>query len=98
MAFGINREELRQWKETVKANQIAIITHYWEDKRFPGSTSVTKIGCNDVDKLVTWGKKYGLKAAWIDYNHYPHFDVFGEKQKEILQNEGLLNQIKRFNL
>lgn len=36
MAFGINREELTRWKKAVSAGEIAFLTHYWLDPRFPG--------------------------------------------------------------
>lgn|SRR5699024_3579983 len=98
MAFGIRREELNQWKQRIENGEIAIITHYWDDARFPESTSVTKVGCKNVAQLIAWGKQYALKAEWIDYSHCPHFDVFGSKQKEILLKEGFHDQIKRFNL
>lgn len=96
MAFGIKREQLEQWKTRVSQGEIAIITHYWEDKRFPGCTSVTKIGCSDVKKLETWGERYKLNPAWIHQNNYPHFDVFGFKQEEILKQEKMTDQLKQF--
>lgn len=99
MAFGLTKEELAAWKKQVLANEIAIITHYWQDARFHEATSVTKIGCANLDKLIEWGKKYDLKAEWIDYKeNYPHFDVFGKKQIEILIKERKFDQIKKFNL
>jgi len=98
MAFGIRRKELMNWKESVKRGEIAILTHYWEDERFPASTSVTKVGCINLDQLSKWGEKYQLKPEWIHRSSYPHFDVFGKKQKEILQKEGLQEQINRFNI
>lgn len=99
MAFGINRTELIQWKNAVMNGQIAFLTHFWTDERFPGSFTVTKVGCNDLDKLIAWGKKYGLKTNWI-HNHkeFPHFDLFGEQQKSILQREEQWEQINRFRL
>jgi hypothetical protein len=96
MAFGIKRHELLEWKQAVTNGQIAILTHFWEDERFPGCTSVTKIGCVNVCKLMAWGKQYDLKGNWIHQSDYPHFDVFGEKQKEILLLEGMQDQMERF--
>lgn len=98
MAFGIKRSELLKWKDDVKQGKIAILTHYWEDNRFPNCTSVTKIGCSDIKKLIKWGELYGLCVKWIHYSKYPHFDVFGDKQWEILCKEGKNEQIKRFKL
>src|SRR5699024_11705557 len=66
MAFGINREQLERWKEQVVKGEIAVITHYWEDERFPGCTSVTKVGCSNLEKLKEWGETYKLKSTWID--------------------------------
>ncbi len=54
MAFGINRAELKQWKAKVRNGQIAFLTHYWLDDRFPGCNTVTKVGCNDVERLKAW--------------------------------------------
>jgi len=99
MAFGINKEELKLWKKTVNRGEIAFLTHYWQDKRFPDCTSVTKVGCNDMDKLVEWGKKYNLQKEWIHLDdQHPHFDLFGKIQYRVLESENLYDQIKRFNL
>lgn len=99
MAFGIKRAELKNWQQKVLANEIAFITHYWMDDRFPHATSVTKVGCADLEKLIDWGKKHQLRAEWIDLDRkYPHFDLFAPIQKEILAKEGYLDQIKRFQL
>ncbi len=39
------------------------LTHYWQDERFPGCYTVTKVGCNDLEKLVTWGKNTAFFQA-----------------------------------
>ncbi|MRG85283.1 hypothetical protein [Salinibacillus xinjiangensis] len=99
MAFGVKRNELVSWKKAVKEGQIAFITHYWLDNRFPNSTSVTKVGCSDVKKLEKWGKKYGLKPEWIHRDErYPHFDLFGKFQQEILKAEKQFDQMDRFGI
>jgi len=99
MAFGITRKELRQWQEAVARGEISFLTHYWQDSRFQGATSVTKVGSSDVDRLKRWGEKYGLNPDWIDYKaNYPHFDLFPPFQKEILEQEGYSDHIERFNL
>lgn len=99
MAFGINRHELKKWKTEVENGQISFLTHYWIDGRFPGCYTVTKVGCNDVQKLMDWGAKYDLQPAWIhmDQDH-PHFDLFGDKQARILRIEKQWDQISKFNL
>ncbi|RFU68425.1 hypothetical protein [Bacillus sp. V59.32b] len=91
MAFGINRGQLAEWKQKIDKGEIAFLTHYWLDDRFPDCKTVTKVGCRDLEKLAEWGKKYGLKKEWIDHrkDSYSHFDLLGEKQKEILQKEGI---------
>jgi len=96
MALGVTRAELELWKERVTAGEIAFLTHYWKDERFPGCKTVTKAGCADVEKLIKWGANYGLKPEWIDYKHYPHFDLFGDFERQILLNEGKLQQYNRF--
>jgi len=99
MAFGIGRTELQVWKRSVSKGDIAFLTHYWLDERFPGCKTVTKVGCSDIEKLIEWGKKYGLKAEWIDMREdYPHFDLFGHHERDILKNEGLTKQLERFRL
>ena len=99
MAFGIKRDELRAWKKEVSEGKIAFLTHYWLDERFPGCKTVTKAGCADIEKLVAWGKQYGLKREWIDMrDDYPHFDLFGKYECDILENEGLTDQLERFDL
>jgi len=99
MAFGIRREELHNWKKAVENGEIAFLTHYWLDDRFPGCYTVTKVGCNDIQKLIAWGKSHGLQACWIDRDpEYPHFDLFGEHQKRILKKENKIEQLSRFQL
>ncbi|SEP61268.1 hypothetical protein [Piscibacillus halophilus] len=97
MAFGLKREELRNWKRKVQSGEIAFITHYWVDDRFPNMKTVTKVGCSDIDKLIQWGKKHGLNPKWIHRDEkYPHYDLIGSFQVEILKAEGRLNQLDRF--
>lgn len=99
MAFGINRAELQAWKKAVSGGEIAFLTHYWLDERFPGCKTVTKVGCADLERLIAWGKQYHLKPEWIDMrDHYPHFDLFGQHEHDILLAEGLTEQLERFNL
>ncbi|MFD2208929.1 hypothetical protein ACFSMW_04310 [Virgibacillus halophilus] len=99
MAFGIKRSELNRWKQQVSDNKVAFLTHYWKDPRFAGCYTVTKVGCKNLEKLAAWGKNYGLQPEWIDKRgDYPHFDLFGEKQKRILVEEGQVEQLSRFRL
>lgn len=96
MAFGIKRAELDQWKLEVEAGNIAFLTHYWVDERFPGCSTVTKVGCSDLEKLKLWGKQYGLRPEWLDLRgEYPHFDLFGDRQKDILEAEGMIEQLQK---
>jgi len=39
-----------------------------------------------------------IKIGYTHHNAYPHFDLFGKKQKEILQQEQLDDHIERFKL
>jgi hypothetical protein len=98
MAFGISREQVRQWKAAIDRGEIAFLTHYWLDDRFPDSKSVTKAGCRDLGKLVNWGAQYGLKKEWIHHRKdgYSHFDLLGAKQEEILKKEGIEHTLKSF--
>ncbi|MCT8138278.1 hypothetical protein H1D32_11270 [Anaerobacillus sp. CMMVII] len=97
MAFGIKREELNAWKEKVKQGEIAFLTHYWYDPRFPEVKTVTKVGCANIDRLIDWGQKYQIPAKYIDdRSDYPHFDLLGERQIEILTKEQMLAQLQRF--
>ncbi|OCA91978.1 hypothetical protein [Pseudobacillus wudalianchiensis] len=100
MAFGIDRRELAEWKQQIDKGNIAFLTHYWLDERFPDCYTVTKVGCRDLEKLARWGEKYGLKEEWIDRRKggYSHFDLLGRRQKEILEKEGLQSHIQRFKL
>jgi hypothetical protein len=95
MAFGIKREELREWKKKIDRGEIAFLTHYWLDDRFPGCKTVTKVGCKDLTILAEWGLKYGLKKEWIHIRQdgYSHFDLIGEKEKEILAMENKLTHL-----
>ncbi|TYS18105.1 hypothetical protein FZC78_06665 [Rossellomorea vietnamensis] len=98
MAFGINREDLKKWKKEIDNGEIAFLTHFWLDERFPGCKTVTKAGAKDIEALAEWGKQYGLKREWIDdrKKDYPHFDLLGEKQKMILEREKLHTHLNRF--
>ncbi|MCA1053839.1 hypothetical protein LCM10_02480 [Rossellomorea aquimaris] len=98
MAFGVNRKELNDWKERVGKGEVAFITHYWVDERFPQFKTVTKAGCSDIEKLSRWGKKYGLEEKWIHKRKdgFPHFDLLGDTQLRILKEEGQDDQIRRF--
>jgi len=99
MAFGLKRNELLAWKKNVENGKIDFLTHYWLDDRFPGCNTVTKVGCNDIEKLISWGKSYGLREEWIHRDEqYPHFDLFGEQQKKILEQENKWDQIEKFKL
>jgi hypothetical protein len=99
MAFGIRKTELDLWKYEVSEGNIAFLTHYWLHPRFHQITTVTKAGCADLEKLANWGKKYGLSKEWIhNRKHYPHFDLIGEKQLDILVAENLDDHITRFQL
>ncbi|KGP73480.1 hypothetical protein [Pontibacillus yanchengensis] len=99
MAFGVKRNELKKWKQKVEAGEIAFLTHYWLDDRFPESKTVTKVGCSDKVKLAKWGKQYDLKPQWIHNDpHYPHFDLLGKKQLNILKAENMYEHINRFHL
>ncbi|TWM24464.1 hypothetical protein CHCC14821_0934 [Bacillus paralicheniformis] len=99
MAFGIKRNELNEWKRAVLNGEVAFLTHYWLDDRYPDVNTVTKAGCGNIDKLAEWGKQYGLKKEWIHKrSKFPHFDLLGEKQIEILKQEKLSSHIKRFRL
>jgi hypothetical protein len=99
MAFGVKREELIQWKRAVAGGDIAFLTHYWLDPRFPGVKTVTKVGCADKDRLVRWCVSNGLNPRYIhDRERYPHFDLIGPKQREILRRERLFDQMRRFGL
>jgi hypothetical protein len=95
LAFGIKRRELIEWKKKIDQGEIAFLTHYWLDDRFPDSNTVTKVGCLDLDQLAAWGKRYGLRKEWIHHRKdgYSHFDLLGERQREILLNEGLSEQL-----
>lgn len=99
MAFGITKEELAQWKAKVDRGEIAYLTHYWLDARFPDIKTVTKVGCSDLDRLSRWCIKYGLSPRYIHARRsYPHFDLLGPRQYEILQEEGQFEQLERFRL
>lgn len=99
MAFGLTRKELTDWKRRVAVGEIAFITHYWLEPRFPGIRTVTKVGCANLDRLTEWCETNGLNPAHIHRRAaYPHFDLIGSKQKEILVREGLWDQIGRFGL
>ncbi|WP_274653234.1 hypothetical protein [Paenibacillus humicola] len=99
MAFGIDRQELQQWKRNVLKGEIAFLTHYWLDPRFADCKTVTKVGCADLARLSAWCEKHGLEPRYIHRrDRYPHFDLIGRKQTEVLIREGQWDQLRRFGL
>ncbi len=99
MAFGVKRDELNAWKQAVSRGEIAFLTHFWYDPRFPDIHSVTKVGCTNLELLQRWCITNGLNPKYIHHRPpFPHFDLLGEKQKEILQKEKLWDHLKRFHL
>ena len=99
MAFGIDRAELSAWKAAVSRGETAFLTHYWYDPRFPQFRTVTKVGNADYGKLVEWCIVNGLNPRYIhDRSPFPHFDLLGEKQIEILTKEKLSDHLERFKL
>ncbi|MDU0200380.1 MULTISPECIES: hypothetical protein [Paenibacillus] len=99
MAFGIKRDELYRWKDAVSRGEIAFLTHYWLDDRFAGVTTVTKVGCSDLERLTNWCLSHGLNPQYIHHSpSYPHYDLFGPIQKKILELEQQWEQIERFHL
>ncbi|UYZ14534.1 hypothetical protein A6764_06110 [Brevibacillus sp. WF146] len=99
MAFGITREELNNWKEAVARGEIAFLTHYWLDLRFPDVKTVTKVGCRNLEVLSQWCTAHGLDPRYIHNRPpFPHYDLIGPKQKEILQKERLWDHLRRFKL
>lgn len=99
MAFGINRNELTQWKEAVNREDIAFLTHFWIDERFPHYNTVTKVGCSNLEKLALWCISHNLNPSYIHQRlPFPHFDLMGSRQREVLQKEGLWEQLERFKI
>ena len=99
MAFGITRNELKEWKAAVARGEIAFLTHYWRDPRFPGIRTVTKVGCSDRGKLAIWCRDNGLNPAYIhERDEYPHFDLLGHKQADVLRREKLYRHMERFGI
>ncbi|GEN34715.1 MULTISPECIES: hypothetical protein [Aneurinibacillus] len=99
MAFGITRAELAAWKTKVGRGEVALLTHFWLHPRYPGIKTVTKAGCANLDTLLEWGQTYGLEQKHLHMRKgFPHFDLIGDKQKEVLVQEGLWEQIHRFRI
>jgi hypothetical protein len=99
MAFGIKREELYRWKEKVTRGEIAFLTHYWYEPRFPQFDTVTKVGCADISRLTEWCLANGLNPKYIHHREpFPHFDLIGPRQKDILNREQQWTQMKKFGM
>jgi hypothetical protein len=99
LAFGITREELNEWKAEVTRGETAYLTHYWFDPRFPDFRTVTKVGNANLERLEEWCIKNGLNPKYIhNRSPFPHFDLIGTKQKEILLKENLKQHLVRFRL
>jgi hypothetical protein len=99
MAFGIKRQEMEQWKAAVARGEIAFLTHYWLDPRFPNMRTVTKVGCSDMGKLSRWCLDHGLNPRYIHVrSEYPHFDLLGPKQIEVLKQANQHEQLERFGM
>ncbi|MGD7043806.1 hypothetical protein [Jeotgalibacillus proteolyticus] len=100
MAFGINKKALRDWKNAIDNGEIAFLTHYWLDDKYPQYHTVTKAGAKNLEQLALWGENYQLKKEWIHVRKdgYSHFDLLGSTQIHILKSEGLSDHLARFNL
>jgi hypothetical protein len=99
MAFGISRQELNEWKSKCSQGEIAFLTHYWVEPRFPGVKTITKVGCCDLERLKEWCLANGLNPDYIHFrDEYPHYDLIGNKQIDILKSEHLTNHLLRFKL
>lgn len=99
MAFGIKREELNAWKASVARGETAFLTHYWFDARFPQFNTVTKVGNANMERLKEWCIANGLNPKYIHNRPpFPHFDLMGSKQREILKKENLTLHLERFRI
>jgi hypothetical protein len=99
VAFGITREELNQWKSTVTRGEMAFLTHYWFDPRFPQFNTVTKVGNANLERLTEWCIANELNPKYIHHRPpFPHYDLIGPKQTEILRKENLTEHLARFKL
>ncbi|MTH51848.1 hypothetical protein GKZ89_00405 [Bacillus mangrovi] len=99
MAFGITKAEIEEWKKKVADGEVALLTHFWKDERFPHSHAVTKAGCRDLGKLAEWGNRFGLDEKWIDRrSSYPHYDLMGAIQIKVLEHYGRNDIIHKFKL
>lgn len=79
MVFGIKCLELNVWKVVVKWGEIVFLIYYWFDECFLYVIIVIKVGCSDLNKLIKWGKKYGIFVKYIDnWFGYFYFDLLGE--------------------
>jgi hypothetical protein len=97
LAFGIRREELVTWKREVQNGNISFLTHYWYNPEWKNYKTVTKVGCSNIERLAKWGEQHGLEKEWIHKrDHYPHFDLIGSKQKEILIKENKQDHLEKF--
>jgi hypothetical protein len=97
MAFGVSRQELQEWKHVLRG-EIALLTHYWYDERFPDNRTITKVGCNDLKRLAEWCEMYGLDPKYIHREQFPHFDLIGPRQRVILEELDRQDLIDRFRL
>ncbi|CAM3742069.1 hypothetical protein [Alkalicoccus chagannorensis] len=98
MAFGVTREEVQAWRKAVASGEIAFLTHFWYDERFPEHPTVTKAACCSRERLEDWGKEYGLRPEWIhEDSHAPHFDLIGSWEYSILKQEGCLEQLQKLH-
>lgn len=99
IAFGISKRELSEWKLKVERGEIAYLTHYWYDERFPNCKTVTKVGCANLDTLEQWCKTHALDPQYIHRRgKYPHFDLLGPYQRVLLKKLGLIEHVERFQL
>ncbi|MFC4735702.1 hypothetical protein ACFO4L_03800 [Bacillus daqingensis] len=99
MAFGVTKQELAAWKRSVRSGNVAFLTHFWYDKRFPQYNTVTKAACSDRGRLIEWGLTYGLHETWIHEDRlYPHFDLIGADEFRILEQEGELEKLLKLRM
>ena len=68
MAFGIKRNELNEWKRAVLNGEVAFLTHYWLDDRYPDVKTVTRKECRVSRKRKDRGQ---IPNALILEWHHP---------------------------
>lgn len=71
----------REWREALeraRRGEIAFLDHAWKGQR------ILKVICANRDRLLEWGRQFGLSERHLHDARVPHFDLRGVYRERFL--------------